>query len=264
MRFASDAKASRCRRRGARADGRSRQASSCCDGEEHERERGDQRPEHERDLRRRAGSSAARRAGSTKQHRERGRAPGTARPRSPIAPNPKPRRLGVSTNCGTRMKELNIPKPISRPVRFIVQIARGAHHPHVDQRLGRRAARPRPRRRASTAAAANRPRMRADVQPQSSALLNATSRHTSQLDSSAAPSQLIRPGDFTGDSGTKQRGRDRREDRRAEREPEQPVVGEASTIGPGEHDAQRRRRSRGSPRSARSRRRRARAGTRRG
>src|SRR6266851_5642845 len=55
---------------------------------------------------------------------------------------------------------------------------------------------------ASTTAPANRPITRPEPHPHSGALLSATSSATSQADSSTADSQLIRPGERTGDSGT--------------------------------------------------------------
>ena len=56
---------------------------------------------------------------------------------------------------------------------------------------------------ASTAAAAISPSTRAEPQPQAGPSLMAKSSATSQLDSSAAPPQLTRPGVLIGDSGTK-------------------------------------------------------------
>jgi hypothetical protein len=56
--------------------------------------------------------------------------------------------------------------------------------------------------RPSPTAATSRPTTAAESQPQSGASLNATSSTTNHADSSAAGSQLIRPGLRTGDSGT--------------------------------------------------------------
>ena len=80
--------------------------------------------------------------------------------------------------------------------------------------------------------------VRGSPQPHVEPWLIATSTATSHDDSSAAPTQLTRPGDLTGDSGTKKKVAIVAMTTRDEREPEQPVVGERVDDRAREHDAQ--------------------------
>jgi hypothetical protein len=118
-----------------------------------------------------------------------------------LAPNPYPATVGVCTNSGRNAKVAYIPTPMSSATKLLVQtavvriifmsisgvVARNSAATHAPARM---------------TAAASSPSTVPDRQPQSGASLSATSRATSQPDSSTAGNQLIRPGVRTSDSGT--------------------------------------------------------------
>ena len=118
-----------------------------------------------------------------------------------LAPKPKPVLSGSSTNCGIRMNELYIPKPISSVARLTVQTPRTTIiFMSTSGSLERDSART--QAASSTSPIANRPITLGEVQPQVGAWLKPSRMATSQPDRSDAPSQFTRPGLRTGDSGT--------------------------------------------------------------
>ena len=117
-------------------------------------------------------------------------------------PKPKPVDFGSSTNSGTRMNDEYIPKPKTSAARFVVQTAR-IRIIRMSTSAARLRVSTQTHATASTAATANRPSTRAEVQPHDSPSLTGRSSATSQPARSAAPVQSSRPGERTGDSGTK-------------------------------------------------------------
>ena len=109
--------------------------------------------------------------------------------------------MGSDTNSGISTNEEYIPAPTRNAAAFTVQtprmriirmstsgsIARDSLRNHSS---------------ASTAPASSRPSSRALAQPHDEPSLTAISTHTSHAESIPAPSQLMRPGVLTGDSGT--------------------------------------------------------------
>ena len=142
--------------------------------------------------------------------------------------------------------------------------APNAHHRHVDERIA--AARldhdpddaRRPDRPRSARASWSIP------SPMSVVSLTASSTVEMPIVIRAAASQLMRPATRTGDSGMNRQVAAAASTDRDERDPEEPVIVEVLDDDAGEHDADARRRRRGSPRAARCFPRPCRVGTRRG
>ena len=89
-----------------------------------------------------------------------------------------------------------------------------------------------------TAAMPRSPIVRADAHPHCGASLMPSKRHTSQHESSEAPSQSTEPGARMGDSGIRNFVATTVAPMTTARDPEEPVVAQVVDDRPGEHDAE--------------------------
>ena len=117
------------------------------------------------------------------------------------APKPYPVTSGVCRNCGRKANSEYIPTPNSRATRLVVQTA-GMRIIRMSMSGASLRTSTVTQPAHSTTDPTNSPTMVTDVQPHTLPWLTASSRQTSQPDSSRAARTSIRPGVRTGDSGT--------------------------------------------------------------
>src|ERR1700722_4948797 len=116
------------------------------------------------------------------------------------APNPQPVDAGVWTYWGIRMNALYMPKPSRSAAALVVETPRTRIIFMSTSGWGAVVS-ARTQTAPITTAATSRPTVLPEPQPQLDASLTARRRQTSQDESSAAPSQWIRPGARSDDWG---------------------------------------------------------------
>ena len=117
------------------------------------------------------------------------------------APKPYPAEDGVCRNWGRNPNDANMPNPTNAATRLVVQTPRSRIICMSIIGTGTRVSTV-THATATSAATANRPRTLGEPQPHEFPSLSASSRATSQTESSTAGTTGRRPGVRTGDSGT--------------------------------------------------------------